>query len=150
MSASDSLEVRSALQAHGDQLDTELRLLRELPQVYLTEKCIYIKHSTYIARTYEQSPAHRRSDRFFTVALSLCPPRGAAPGLVECRLMIPALRLVHEHLRSYDNDGKQYVRERRLREVFRGWGGVGGGGGINGGVAGGIQGRIKKGIAGID
>lgn len=64
--------------------------------------------------------------------------------------MIPALRLVHEHLRSYDNDGKQYVRERRLREVFRGWGGVGGGGGINGGVAGGIQGRIKKGIAGID
>lgn len=34
--------------------------------------------------------------------------------------MIPALRLVHEHLRSYD--GKQYVRERRLREVFRGWG----------------------------
>ena len=36
--ASASLELRSALQAHGDQLDTELRLLRELPQVYLTEK----------------------------------------------------------------------------------------------------------------
>jgi len=39
MSASASLELESALQAHGDQLATELRLLNELPQVYLTEKC---------------------------------------------------------------------------------------------------------------
>jgi len=35
--ASASLELRSALQAHGDQLATELRLLSELPQVYLTD-----------------------------------------------------------------------------------------------------------------
>ena len=49
MSASDSLEVRSALQAHGDQLDTELRLLRELPQVYLTEKCVFDRGNGRIA-----------------------------------------------------------------------------------------------------
>ena len=41
MSASASLELESALQAHGDQLATELRLLNELPQVYLTEKCVF-------------------------------------------------------------------------------------------------------------
>ena len=41
MSASASLELESALQAHGDQLVTELRLLNELPQVYLTEKCVF-------------------------------------------------------------------------------------------------------------
>ena len=41
MSVSASLELESALQAHGDQLDTELRLLSELPQVYLTEKCVF-------------------------------------------------------------------------------------------------------------
>jgi len=41
MNASASLELRSAPQAHGDQLDTELRLLSELPQVYLTEKCVF-------------------------------------------------------------------------------------------------------------
>ena len=34
------MELESALPAHGDQLDTELRLLSELPQVYLTEKCV--------------------------------------------------------------------------------------------------------------
>ena len=50
MSASDSLEVRSALQAHGDQLDTELRLLRELPQVYLTEKCVFDRGNGRIAK----------------------------------------------------------------------------------------------------
>ena len=33
MSASASLELESALQAHGDQLATELRLLNELPQL---------------------------------------------------------------------------------------------------------------------
>ena len=33
------MELESALQAHGDHLATELRLLNELPQVYLTEKC---------------------------------------------------------------------------------------------------------------
>ena len=37
MSASASLELQSALQAHGDQLVTELRLLSELSQVYLTD-----------------------------------------------------------------------------------------------------------------
>jgi len=41
MSASASLELESALQALGDQLATELRLLNELPQVYLTEKCVF-------------------------------------------------------------------------------------------------------------
>ena len=41
MSASASLELESALQAHGGQLATELRLLNELPQVYLTEKCVF-------------------------------------------------------------------------------------------------------------
>ena len=50
MSASDSLEGRSALQAHGDQLDTELRLLRELPQVYLTEKCVFDRGNGRIAK----------------------------------------------------------------------------------------------------
>ena len=49
MSASDSLEGRSALQAHGDQLDTELRLLRELPQVYLTEKCVFDRGNGRVA-----------------------------------------------------------------------------------------------------
>jgi len=43
------LELRSALQAHGDQLDTELRLLRELPQVYLTEKCVFDRGNGRIA-----------------------------------------------------------------------------------------------------
>ena len=47
--ASASLELRSALQAHGDQLDTELRLLRELPQVYLTEKCVFDRGNGRIA-----------------------------------------------------------------------------------------------------
>jgi len=42
MSASARLELESALQAHGGQLVTELRLLNELPQVYLTaEKCVF-------------------------------------------------------------------------------------------------------------
>ena len=41
MRASASMELESALQAHGDQLATELRLLSELPQVYLTEKCVF-------------------------------------------------------------------------------------------------------------
>ena len=48
--ASASLELRSALQAHGDQLDTELRLLRELPQVYLTEKCVFDRGNGRIAK----------------------------------------------------------------------------------------------------
>jgi len=39
--ASASMELQSALQAHGDQLATELRLLSELPQVYFTEKCVF-------------------------------------------------------------------------------------------------------------
>ena len=47
--ASASLELRSALQAHGDQLDTELRLLSELPQVYLTEKCVFDRGNGRIA-----------------------------------------------------------------------------------------------------
>ena len=37
MSASASLELEGALRAHGDQLATELHLLNELPQVFLTE-----------------------------------------------------------------------------------------------------------------
>ena len=47
--ASASLELRSALQAHDDQLDTELRLLSELPQVYLTEKCVFDRGNGRIA-----------------------------------------------------------------------------------------------------
>ena len=47
--ASASLELRSALQAHGDQLDTKLRLLSELPQVYLTEKCVFDRGNGRIA-----------------------------------------------------------------------------------------------------
>ena len=47
--ASASLELQSALQAHGDQLDTELRLLSELPQVYLTEKCVFDRGNGRIA-----------------------------------------------------------------------------------------------------
>ena len=47
--ANASLELRSALQAHGDQLDTELRLLSELPQVYLTEKCVFDRGNGRIA-----------------------------------------------------------------------------------------------------
>ena len=43
------MELRSALQAHGDQLDTELRLLSELPQVYLTEKCVFDRGNGRIA-----------------------------------------------------------------------------------------------------
>ena len=43
------MELQSALQAHGDQLDTELRLLRELPQVYLTEKCVFDRGNGRIA-----------------------------------------------------------------------------------------------------
>ena len=46
---SASLELRSALQAHGDQLATELRLLNELPQVYLTEKCAFDRGNGRIA-----------------------------------------------------------------------------------------------------
>jgi len=49
MNASASLELRSALQAHGDQLATELRLLNELPQVYLTEKCVFDRGNGRIA-----------------------------------------------------------------------------------------------------
>ena len=49
MSASDSLEGRSALQAHCAQLDTALRLLRELPQVYLTEKCVFDRGNGRVA-----------------------------------------------------------------------------------------------------
>jgi len=49
MSASASLELESALQAHGDQLVTELRLLNELPQVYLTEKCVFDRGNGRIA-----------------------------------------------------------------------------------------------------
>jgi len=49
MSASASLELESALQAHGDQLATELRLLNELPQVYLTEKCVFDRGNGRIA-----------------------------------------------------------------------------------------------------
>ena len=49
MSASASLELESALQAHGDQLATELRLLSELPQVYLTEKCVFDRGNGRIA-----------------------------------------------------------------------------------------------------
>ena len=33
----------------GDQLDTELRLLSELPQVYLTEKCVFDRGNGHIA-----------------------------------------------------------------------------------------------------
>ena len=44
-----SWELRSALQAHGDQLATELRLLNELPQVYLTEKCVFDRGNGRIA-----------------------------------------------------------------------------------------------------
>ena len=47
--ASASLELRSTLQAHGDQLATELRLLSELPQVYLTEKCVFDRGNGRIA-----------------------------------------------------------------------------------------------------
>ena len=51
MSASASLELESALQALGDQLatGTELRLLNELPQVYLTEKCVFDRGNGRIA-----------------------------------------------------------------------------------------------------
>ena len=49
MSASASLELESALQALGDQLATELRLLNELPQVYLTEKCVFDRGNGRIA-----------------------------------------------------------------------------------------------------
>ena len=49
MSASASLELESALQAHGGQLATELRLLNELPQVYLTEKCVFDRGNGRIA-----------------------------------------------------------------------------------------------------
>ena len=49
MNASASLELRSAVQAHDDQLDTELRLLSELPQVYLTEKCVFDRGNGRIA-----------------------------------------------------------------------------------------------------
>ena len=49
MSASASLELRSALQAHGYQLDTELRLLSELPQVCLPEKCVFDRGNGRIA-----------------------------------------------------------------------------------------------------
>ena len=49
MSASASLELESALQAHGAQLATELRLLNELPQVYLTEKCVFDRGNGRIA-----------------------------------------------------------------------------------------------------
>ena len=49
MSASASLELESALQAHGDQLTTELRLLNEQPQVYLTEKCVFDQGNGRIA-----------------------------------------------------------------------------------------------------
>jgi hypothetical protein len=49
MSASASLELRSALQAHGDQLATELRLLSELPQVCLPEKCVFDRGNGRIA-----------------------------------------------------------------------------------------------------
>ena len=49
MSASASLELESALQAYGDQLATELRLLNELPQVYLTEKCVFDRGNGRIA-----------------------------------------------------------------------------------------------------
>ena len=44
-----NLELESALQAHGDQLATELRLLNELPQVYLTEKCVFDRGNCRIA-----------------------------------------------------------------------------------------------------
>ena len=50
MSASASLELESVLQAHGDQLATELRLLNELPQVYLTEKCVFDRGNGRIAK----------------------------------------------------------------------------------------------------
>ena len=53
MSASASLELESALQAHGDQLATELRLLNELPQVYLTEKCVFDRGNGLIANERE-------------------------------------------------------------------------------------------------
>ena len=43
------MELESALQAHGDQLATELRLLNELPQVYLTEKCVFDRGNGRIA-----------------------------------------------------------------------------------------------------
>ena len=50
MSASASLELESALQAHaGDQLATELRLLNELPQVCVTEKCVFDRGNGRIA-----------------------------------------------------------------------------------------------------
>ena len=49
MNASASLELRSALQAHGDQLATELRLLSELPEVYLTEKSVFDRGNGRIA-----------------------------------------------------------------------------------------------------
>jgi len=49
MSASASLELESALQADGDQLATELRLLNELPQVHLTEKCVFDRGNGRIA-----------------------------------------------------------------------------------------------------
>ena len=49
MSACASLELESALQADGDQLATELRLLNELPQVYLTEKCVFDRGNGRIA-----------------------------------------------------------------------------------------------------
>ena len=52
MSAIASLELESALQAHGDQLATELRLLNELPQVYLTEKCVFDRGNGRIAVSY--------------------------------------------------------------------------------------------------
>ena len=49
MSASASLELESALQAHGDQLATEPHLLNELPQGYLTEKCVFDRGNGRIA-----------------------------------------------------------------------------------------------------
>ena len=52
MSASASLELESVLQAHGDQLATELRLLSELPQVYLTEKCVFDRGNGRIANNF--------------------------------------------------------------------------------------------------
>jgi hypothetical protein len=43
------MELKNAQQAHGDQLATELRLLNELPYVYLTEVCVFDRGNGRIA-----------------------------------------------------------------------------------------------------